>query len=179
MYRKPSRKYKNKKVEKPNLIPILDSVFIFIFFLLMSANFVKIYEIQSDVPIISTKTPPKKQQKMLNLTLKIFPNSLTLHRGNNEVLMKRFGKNEKGEYDTYSLREYLIGIKKDLVKKNSTEDSIVFMPKADISYEDLIKVMDAVRNLSDIEGIWRKKSNGEDEKVTKLFDNIIFGDTQS
>jgi len=179
MYRKPSRKYKNKQVEKPNLIPILDSVFIFIFFLLMSANFVKIYEIQSDVPIISNKAPPKKQRKQLNLTLKIHPNSLSLHKGNNEKLMKRFGKNEKGDYDTYSLRQYLIKLKKDLIKKNRDEDSIIFMPKANISYEDLIKVMDSVRHLSDMEDIWRKNANGEDEKVTKLFDNIIFGDTQS
>jgi hypothetical protein len=41
--------HKIKKPEKLNLVPILDSVFIFIFFLLMSAQFVDVYEIGSSV----------------------------------------------------------------------------------------------------------------------------------
>ena len=59
MYRVPSRRKTKKQMAKPNLIPILDAVFIFIFFLLMSANFIKIFEISSDVPIVSTVEPPK------------------------------------------------------------------------------------------------------------------------
>ena len=57
MLRAPSRRKRKEPVKRLNLIPILDAVFIFIFFLLMSANFIKIYEVQSDVPIVST-TPP-------------------------------------------------------------------------------------------------------------------------
>ena len=43
----------NRKT-KPNLIPIMDAVFIFIFFLLMSAQFIDIYEINSDAPAVVT-----------------------------------------------------------------------------------------------------------------------------
>lgn len=176
MYRKPSRKYKNKKVERLNLIPILDSVFIFIFFLLMSANFVKIFEISSDVPIISDSQPPKEQKNSLNLTLKIFPNRMTLHTGNNERLYRTIKKNSEGEFDLYKLRETLITLK----QKNKDEKTIIFMPKADITYEDLIKIMDTVRDLKDTDPeIWIKDKNGEDRKITQLFNNIIFGDTQS
>ena len=44
MLRAPSRRQRKEPEKRLNLIPILDSVFIFIFFLLMSANFIKIFE---------------------------------------------------------------------------------------------------------------------------------------
>ncbi|EQC44665.1 biopolymer transporter ExbD [Bacteriovorax sp. Seq25_V] len=176
MYRKPSRKHKSKNMTKPNLIPILDSVFIFIFFLLMSANFVKIFEISSDVPIISDQEPPKEKKDALNLSLKIYASSITLHSGNNERTIFKVGKDENGDYDLYKLREKLIQIK----KSHSDEDTVIFMPKADIDYETLVKIMDTVRDLKDTDPeIWTKTKAGDDKKVTKLFNNIIFGDTQS
>jgi biopolymer transport protein ExbD len=176
MYRRPSRKYKNKTVEKPNLIPILDAVFIFIFFLLMSANFIKIYEIQSDVPMISDAEPPPKVKKSLNLTLKVFPSNISLYRGINEKRFFKVGKNEEGDYDLYKLRERLISLKKEWAQ----EDTVVFMPKADIDYETLVKIMDTVRDLKDTDPeVWTKDKNGMDVKIKSLFNNIIFGDTQS
>ena len=59
-----------KKPPKLNLIPILDAIFIFIFFLLMSAQFIDIYEIGSDAPITSTSSPENKKPP-LNLTLEL------------------------------------------------------------------------------------------------------------
>ena len=38
-------KIKNKEIERLNLIPILDAIFIFIFFLLLSTEFVHLGEI--------------------------------------------------------------------------------------------------------------------------------------
>ena len=176
MYRKPSRKLKSKVTEKPNIIPILDAVFIFIFFLLMSANFNKVYEIKSDVPMISDQQPPPKVKKSLNLTLKIYQTKISLYKGINEKRFFSVGKNADGEYDLYKLREELIKVK----TKNTKEDTIVFMPKANISYEILIKIMDTVRDLKDSDPeIWKKDKNGMDKKITSLFNNIIFGDTQS
>lgn len=177
MYRKPSRKNKSKEFKRLNLIPILDSVFIFIFFLLMSANFVKIFEISSNVPIVSDSEPPKEQKEQLNLTLKINTNSITLHTGTNEKQIFSAGKNEEGEYDLYTLRERLISLKKTHLR----EDTIIFMSNADISYEELVKIMDAVRDLKATDPeIWIKsETGGADIKVTTLFNNIIFGDTQS
>lgn len=176
MYRKPSRKYKSKKNERLNLIPILDSVFIFIFFLLMSANFVKIFEISSDVPIVSESEPPKDQKERLNLTLKINLQSITLHSGTDEKQIFSVGKNEEGEYDLYPLREKLIQLK----KSNFKEDTIIFMSNTDITYEVLVNIMDAVRDLKATDPeIWTKTESGSDVKITTLFNNIIFGDTQS
>ena len=176
MYRKPSRKHRERKIERPNLIPILDAVFIFIFFLLMSANFVKIFEIQSDVPIISEQEPPKEIKKSLNLTLKVQSTKISLYKGISEKLFFSVGKNEQGEYDLYKLREKLIELK----KQNKEENTIVFMPQVDITYDELVKIMDTVRDLKDTDPeIWTKDKNGMDKKITHLFNNIIFGDTQS
>ena len=176
MYRKPSRKHTSKKIEKPNLIPILDSVFIFIFFLLMSANFIKIFEIQSNVPIISNQPPPKTQKEPLNLTLKINASSLSLHRGNNERRIFSIGKNAEGDFELFKLRQKLISLKKN----HQSESTIIFMPKANISYEVLVKIMDTVRQLNDTDPeIWYKSKDGQDVKVRSLFNDIIFGDTKS
>lgn len=176
MYRRPSRKTKKHEAEKPNLIPILDSVFIFIFFLLMSANFVKIFEIGSDVPIVSDAEPPKNKKDPLNLTMKIYPNSISLYTGLSERRVARVKKNAEGEYDLFALREKLIEIK----EKNVDENTIIMMPLANISYEVLVKIMDTVRDLkvTDKE-IWKSSPSGVDKKITVLFNNIIFGDLQS
>ncbi len=177
MYRRPSRKHKSKTFEKPNLIPILDSVFIFIFFLLMSANFVKIFEISSDVPIISDREPPKNQKDPLNLTMKIYANSISIHSGSNERRLFRVTKDSSGEYDLFTLREKLIKLKED----NKSEDTIILMPLANITYESLVKIMDSVRDLKDTEReIWVPAKDGSgDVRIKQLFNNIIFGDIQS
>ena len=177
MYRRPSRKHRSQEFEKPNLIPILDSVFIFIFFLLMSANFVKIFEISSDVPIISDREPPKSKKEPLNLTMKVFANSISIHTGTNEKRLFRVRKTPSGEYDLFTLREKLI----DLKEKNKSEDTIVLMPIANISYETLVKIMDSVRDIKDTEReIWVPSKDGTgDIKIKKLFNNIIFGNIQS
>ncbi len=176
MYRRPSRKARKHEAEKPNLIPILDSVFIFIFFLLMSANFVKIFEIGSDVPIVSDAQPPKNKKDPLNLTMKIYPNSISLHTGLNEKRVYTVKKDAQGQYDFFTLRERLISIK----EKNVDENTIIMMPLANISYEVLVKIMDTVRDLKATDKeIWKSTADGVDKKITILFNNIIFGDLQS
>ena len=176
MYKKPSSRHKNKEMERINLIPILDAIFIFIFFLLMSSNFSKIYEISSNVPIISNNSPPKDKKIPLNLTLKIESSSFELYAGIKEKLKKRISKNDKDEYNLYELRNYLIELK----KKHKNENSIIFISKAEITYEVLISIMDAVRILKDTDPpIWTKNKLGDDIRVNRLFDDIIFGDIQS
>lgn len=176
MLRVPTSRMRKKKDEGLNLIPILDSVFIFIFFLLMSAQFIKIYEISSDVPIVSNEPPPKNQKKPLALTLSIEDNSLVLSSGVPSRTLKRFGKTDDGEYDIETLHTYLI----DLKKNHMEEKTIIFEPKVDLSYEEIVKIMDSVRMFrkSD-ESIYYKDKDGNDVKVNQLFDQIIFGNLLS
>jgi biopolymer transport protein ExbD len=121
MLRKPSRKNFKYKFQRPNLIPILDAVFIFIFFLLFSADFVNLFEINSNVPIVSDSPPPKKIP--LNLTLRITSNSLTLKTGLNGRVVRSFRKSGDN-YDLRALHQSLIEIK----KQNINERTIIFEP---------------------------------------------------
>ncbi|PIK14610.1 biopolymer transporter ExbD [Halobacteriovorax sp. JY17] len=176
MYRAPSRRKLKKEIEKPNLIPILDAVFIFIFFLLMSSRFLNINEIQSDVPIVSDRQPPKSDKKPLALTLKIQNTRIQVLTGVPGSVRKNIGKNADGDYDLLSLREYLISLKKN----NVDENSIVLEPLVDLSYEDIVKIMDSVRDLKKTDpDIWTKTKDGMDLRVKELFNNIVFGNIQS
>lgn len=176
MYRAPSRRKNRKEVKKPNLIPILDAVFIFIFFLLMSASFLNIHEIQSDVPIISNKEPPKSKKPPLALTLKITGSRIQVLTGVPARVRKSIGKNSEGDYDLNSLRNYLINLK----KKYTSEKDIVLEPIVDLTYEEIVKIMDTVRTLKKTDpDIWTKNKEGMDERVKDLFSNIVFGNIQS
>ncbi len=174
MYKTPSRRHKKQKVEKPNLIPILDAVFIFIFFLLMSTNFTKIFEIPSDVPILSNSTPPKKPP--LALSLRISSSYLSVYSGTPSRLRRKFGKTSTGDYDLYSLHEYMIKIK----QRNKKEKTIVFEPEVDIEYGKMVKIMDAVRILKNTDtAIYSKDNSGGDIRLKTIFNNIMFGNIRS
>lgn len=176
MYRAPSRRKLKKEIEKPNLIPILDAVFIFIFFLLMSSRFLNISEIQSDVPIVSDREPPKSDKKPLALTLKILNTKIQVLTGVPGTIKKNIGKNADGDYDLHELREYLITLK----QSNVDERSIILEPLVDLNYEEIVKIMDSVRDLKKTDpDIWTKTKEGMDLRVKELFDAIVFGNIQS
>lgn len=175
MYRAPSRRKTKKEFVKPNLIPILDAVFIFIFFLLMSANFVKIYEIPSEVPIISDAEPPK-DQKPLALTLKVNASYIEVLTGVPSRSYTRVGKAADGFYDLEKLHSVLL----DLKNKNLKEVTAILEPIVDLSYEDIVKIMDATRELRNTDpALFAKDKDGVEMRLKALFPKIIFGNIQS
>ncbi len=175
MLRIPSRKRFKKTVEKPNLTPILDATFIFIFFLLITASFVKIFEIPSDVPLISTKEPPENK-KPLALTVKILEDAIQVFTGVPASMVKSFGKTGEGEYDLLGLHDFLISLK----QKHVNERSAIIEPLIDIEYIKIIKIMDAMRVLKKTDpAIFAKDKDNVDTKLEVLFDSIIFGNIQS
>ena len=176
MLRVPTSRKRKKPEQKLNLVPIMDSVFIFIFFLLMSASFLKIYEIGSDVPIISDSEPPKNQKDPLALTLEIESNEIVLSRGIPSRPVRRFKRQADGEFNYEELHGALIDIK----KKHVDEDTIIFEPKGDLTYEEIVKIMDAVRMLNKTdEAIFKTNKDGIDEKINNLFSKIIFSNLMS
>lgn len=176
MLKTPSSRRKKKDPEKLNLIPIMDSVFIFIFFLLMSAQFVRIMEVGSDVPLISTAEPPKKEKDPLALGLKVQKDQLVLTKGASQSVVKSFGRNSEGEYDLESLHTMLL----DFKRKFLDESTILLEPSKNVSYDDLIKVMDTVRQIRKTdEPIYKKDKDGLDVKVEALFDKIVFTNLMS
>ncbi|MCT4643254.1 MAG: biopolymer transporter ExbD [Bacteriovoracaceae bacterium] len=175
-YRLPTRRKVKKAQGGLNLVPILDAIFILIFFLLMSAQFVKIFEIGSDVPIVSNTPPPKTKKKPLNLTLKIRKSGLLLTTGLNQRVYTNIKKTKEGEYDLLRLHDVLISLK----KKYKHEETIVFEPQVDLTYEEIVKIMDAVRLLKKTDdSIFTKDKDGIDIQLKTLFHKIMFGNLMS
>ncbi|MBT7610844.1 MAG: hypothetical protein HN576_13870 [Bacteriovoracaceae bacterium] len=163
--------HKRKKyIKRLNLIPILDAVFIFIFFLLMSAQFVDIHEIGSDAPAISLIESIKEKRPPLNLVLDINSKSIVIKTGVNGHIYKTI-PNISNRYDLKSLSKELRSIK----SKNMEEDSIILRPKSKISYEKIVNIMDSVRSIEPgIQIIRGKDKFGKFIKTDKLFKQIIF-----
>lgn len=176
MIRVPSRKLRRKNEVRPNLIPILDAVFIFIFFLLMSASFLKIFEINSVIPTISDRPPPPNQKPPLSLVLRINNRAISVYTGIPERLITSFNSVGPGLYDLEGLHNYLLKLK----KTHPSERTVILEPLVDLKYENIVKIMDAIRMFRNTdESMYYKDKNGLDVKETKLFDNIIFGNIQS
>jgi biopolymer transport protein ExbD len=176
MLRVPTSRKRKKPEEKLNLVPIMDSVFIFIFFLLMSASFLKIYEIGSPIPIISDQDQPKPEKEPLALTMVIETNEITVSAGVPSRPIQKFTRQASGEFNYDEIHSVLI----DLKKKHLDEDSLIFEPVGDLTYEEIVKIMDAVRMLNKTdEAIFKTNKDGIDEKVKNLFDKIIFSNLMS
>lgn len=171
MLRVPTSRKRKKPEEKLNLVPIMDSVFIFIFFLLMSASFLKIYEIGSPIPIVSDQEPPKDKKDPLALTMIIETNEITLSAGVPLKVIQKFSRQPDGLFNYDEIHTALINIK----KQNTDEDSIIFAPNGDLTYDEIVKIMDAVRVLYKTdEAIFKTNKDGIDEKMKDLFNQIIF-----
>jgi len=171
MYKKPSKRKKKIAPGKPNLTPLLDAIFIFIFFLLFSSDLKQIFEIPIDVPIIAENDNKSTDEEPLGLTLQLKKSSLTLLSGAPLKIIKEIKNKDNDKYDVEELHQSLITIKKRYKK----EKTIIIDPKFNLKYEELIKVLDSIRYFRNTdESIYLKdKVNGE-IKIKELFNKIIF-----
>ena len=161
----PSKRRKRRESAKINLTSYMDAIFIFIFFLLMSSNFIKVFEINSPIPVISNEeTTTVKDQ--LALTVKIGANAIDISSGTPATHLKKIGKVGTG-YDLKTLQAVLVQLK----EQHPTENTVTLLPEVDLAYEELVKIMDAVRMKEEVDRTKLKKS--------MLFDNIIFGNIGS
>ncbi len=142
---------KLKKPEKLNLVPILDSVFIFIFFLLMSAQFVEVYEIGSTLPMTKVSKDTSVDKDPLNLTLEITKDQVIVKTGLKIPRSKVFSTEKKGE-----MKEYLISLK----KQNPTENTMILKADPKVSFQNLVTVIDSTQMSKD--------------SKEKLFEQIVF-----
>ncbi len=143
--------YKMKKPEKLNLVPILDSVFIFIFFLLMSAQFVEVYEIGSSLPMVKNIEDNKNQKDPLNLTVEV---------SEQKIIIKTGLKNTKTlEFKGDQLEEVRIHLSK-IKGMNPDENTIILKVDSSISFQKLISFID----------VTQKDKSGK----VKLFEKIVF-----
>ena len=143
--------HKIKKPEKLNLVPILDSVFIFIFFLLMSAQFVDVYEIGSSVPMMKEAKNEKQEKDPLNLTLEVSKNQIVVKTGLRSPRSRTFASEQKKE-----IRDYLTELKRQHPKENT----MILKADPKISFQNLVTVIDSTQ----------KEKGSKDE----LFSQIVF-----
>jgi biopolymer transport protein ExbD len=140
---------KFKKPEKLNLVPIMDAIFIFIFFLLSSAQLVDVYEINISTPI---KKEIISQSDDRNFNLVVIPNeeSLEIEFGLKEITKKKFKYLQRGE---------IIAFLMDLKKSNPTENTIRIRTSPEVKFKKAIEAIDLT----------------QDPKLNnKLFTQIVF-----
>jgi biopolymer transport protein ExbD len=175
MIRVPTSRLRKRTPHKMNLTSIMDSIFILIFFLMMEVNFLRIMEIGTELPIVSD-VPPPPQKDPLALQLTVKKDFIELSRGLNAVTVDTFKRLPDGNYELNALHERLVKFKIEF----PSEKSILFTPDQEVSYDDLVKIMDAVRRLEKTdEAIYIKDQEGLDIKVEELFGDIIFTNLMS
>ncbi len=162
MYKVPSARRKKRKFTPLNLIPILDVVFILIFFLLASAQLLRIFEIGSDLPIFRVSTKQDQKEDQFELKVTVNKNSVLLTNYKKGVLIKKINvtdwENEKTMKD---INEALISIK----KSHPDENRVVVTAQRSVSYQDLVMVLDNVRT---------NNQAGVKEEDKFLFRQIMF-----
>lgn len=143
--------HKIKKPEKLNLVPILDSVFIFIFFLLMSAQFVEVYEIGSSLPMTKEAKEESREKDPLNLTLEVGKEEIVVKTGLRNTRSKTFPVTAQNE-----IKDYLT----DLKRRHPKENTMILKADPKVSFQRLVTVIDTTQT-------------GKDKKE-KLFEQIVF-----
>ncbi len=143
---------KIKKPEKLNLVPILDSVFIFIFFLLMSAQFVEVYEIGSSLPMTKEASTKPEDKDPLNLTLEISKDkAVVVKTGLRDSRSRTFASTQYKEMKTYLI---------ELKGRHPKENTMILKADSKVPFQDLITVIDSTQM--------------EKDSKQKLFEQIVF-----
>jgi biopolymer transport protein ExbD len=147
---------KAKKIARLNLIPILDAIFIFIFFLLMSAQFLDIYEIHANTPATKEITEKEEQEKKpLNLKVIISSEHIIVKTGMNSEIVGKYLNNDKGLTE---LQQKLTTLKEN----HPSEKTAIIIPDNKVKYKSIIPVIDHVK-VATIKG-----------KESELFKLIVF-----
>lgn len=136
-----------KKIQtaKLNLIPIMDAVFIFIFFLLTSAQFIKLKKIDINIAATQNNTMEIKKEP-LNLQIEIDRNKIKVKTGVTNKNTKIIEISPGNEY-LIKLNKYL----KVLKNKYPNENSALVSACDSCSYKKIILVTDHVTHTKDID----------------------------
>ncbi len=160
MYSLPSARRKKRKVSNLNLIPILDVVFVLIFFLLFSVQLLKIFEIGTDLPVFKLVKEQKKEDKK-KFELKIYVDNQNIRFVNsiNRRTIDKISVDWENEDFYKELNEKIVKIKTE----NPEEERVVLTPRNNVEYQNLVKFMDQIRS-----------NKSDPESKEKLFEQIIF-----
>lgn len=165
MARGRSRRKHYKRLDKEphdlDLTNFLDLLVMMISFLLINAVFSRVNIMELDLPVSSGAAAAFQPE----MSIEIMVRAQSLDVGNGQTVMLSIPK-EKDKYDYKKLSAFLLELKAKVPNK---DDATVLM-EADIQYENLVHVMDAVRSAEIQQGGSLATQNVE------LFPNISVGD---
>lgn len=153
-----------KKIEIPkiNVVPILDAVFIFIFFLLMNTQIGEFFQIVTSKPLVKSVTASQMEElKGKFFKIKVTKEKIFFTETAKERVLKEFDWTPEG---LTALHEFAVQMK----EKNPKEKSIVIKSKEDIKYKDLVKVVDTVQRKIETGQVNGKKL------MSAVYDNLAF-----
>lgn len=152
---------------KLNLVPIMDAVFIFLFFLLLSAQFVKIFEIETEAPLIrevpSSETMSKEP---LNLRLRISGSKIEALTGLDAQVSASF--NRSSPKHLAKLKAHLLKLR----KSHPDDDYIIVSPDPKIEYSDIVKIIDAAQKVPAGTKLNIKAKEGA-KQINKIFSQVV------
>lgn len=167
------RSREEHKLERLNLVPIMDAVFIFIFFLLFSAQFIKIFEIETHAPIISTVPSDKKpEDEPLNLTIKIRAKVVEVYTGIDPALQFRVYLNEESSMN--ELKSKMIALR----TKHPNDDEAIVSPLPQIRYNVIVKVIDAIQYIPTGQKIRVETKKGS-KVLNKIYSQVVLEPLES
>ena len=134
-------KNKGKRIERLNLIPILDAIFIFIFFLLLSAEFVQLGEISMKVDPLLKGARGRSGQKETSVNLFLKKELVVLKTDHEALKEKIVLKIDHEKIYLKELHKKLVELK----KKMPDERKIKIWPSDTVSYERVLKVVEVVK----------------------------------
>ena len=155
----------NRKIVAPkiNVVSILDTVYIFIFFLLLNLRIDEFYQISTSKPIVRTVSSSQLDEiKGKHFKIKLTADKIQITEGAKEIVKKEFSWNPEAIAE---LHNYMVALK----EQNPVEKSIVIKSRGDVKYKDVVRVVDTVQRR--IAGI--DKTSGK-KTMNPVFDNLAF-----
>lgn len=175
-------KKEKQKEQKLNLVPIMDSVFILIFFLLFSTKFIEMHEINADTPVVKEVPDDQDPEKNpLNLILRLESKKITMTIGLDEKIHSTFKPGKEGEFDYKKINATVAKVR----NRKKKEQTVVLRSKKSVKYKVIVKLMDAVKDwpenvdsegneiVRDISSVPKKDDPSEYKAKKKMFENIV------
>lgn len=154
------RRHRSQPDTDMNITAFMNLMVILVPFLLITAVFSRVTILELNFPPAASNVPDPKQEMRLEVTIR--RDALEIGERSSGVL-KRLPKGEQG-HDVKSLSKILISIKQRFPDKLDA----AILSEPDTSYDDIVRVMDAVRIAEVVQG-------GAVTKV-ELFPEISIGD---
>ena len=153
---------------------MMDALVTMISFLMYTMAFLALTMVESPLPMVSSeqnlqelKTPP------LQLTLTLNDKDVLLWSPFDNIPQQAIPNLPDGNVDILKLHEALIGIK----QKFNNENKIILVPKGTTSYDTIVQVLDAAKNLEKTDPVitTTNEKTGVKEQVKQLFSEVVFG----